>query len=779
MTARSLRDASARAWRLATGGNALEVCLLAAAALAVVATLVATARAGFAQASREDLALRGALEETEALIENQGSSGIARYQRGLLELGGRRYVLDSLAVSGDSLLFPSLAKGGFLRDQIEAFNDHAARHALAAARLGANGQADPSPSLFHLARSDSGYHYLSSQLNGYALLVPSPFAERQWTTVRTADWGSGAAVMGLLEDAAFFAGDSALSAPSRLSGVDCRVKEAGPLSRLLYCRSAAGSDIGAAYDLGFQLRREASFVDGAAVRSERQAPIWWNGRRGAVPDVVRSGDVIYSDAVGPLVLSDVRSGILAAPQWLNGRSAFTLARSGTLQFFGRAGRAVDGEVGAEPLTLSLDARLSRALDRRIDAFTARNAAYLEGVTIVVADVRTGEVKAVAESGSRAGRPLRAFEPVLLGSMVKPILAAALLSQDPALERLTVRWSGPEVSQVAGIPLRVPFRNPLNGCGEVIDFRTFLGCSSNEYAVALLFESLQRSAGRRDIAPEGVVATDLLEHTSLTNGVLSLFDDADVVSVRTPGRSDRLWRADATSAAARHVPRDRTLYPWTSRPWFIYPESRGTPVDWLARFAFGGWENRWTLLGAAEAYARISTGRDVQLTLLDRSGQDDLFAPAQPPAAAAFSAVRGGLELVGESGTARGLTAALRTVGPPSDSLRVLSKTGTLNEITSRLQDDDVFLKSLAMVVGRTVDGGPAAAVDCGLVILSYFEFRQDWRSAPGATAATALPDLHRDFATTELAPALRDSWKRMGVCPPRMVSAPPATATRP
>jgi hypothetical protein len=551
------------------------------------------------------------------------------------------------------------------------------------------------------------------------------------------------------------------------------VKEDGPLSRLLYCRSSAGSDIGAAYDLGFQLRREASFLGGASVRSERQTALWWNGRRAAVPDVVESGDLIHSDAVGPLALSDVRSGILAAPQWLNGRAAFTISGTGTLQFFGRAGWALGSEVGAEPLTLSLDARLSRALDERIAAFTAKHAAYLEDVTLVVADVRTGEIKAVAESGSREGRPLRAFEPVLLGSMVKPILAAALLAQDPALERLTVRWSGPEVSQVAGIPLREPFRNPLNGCGEVIDFRAFLGCSSNEYAVALLFESLQRSAGRRDIAPEGVVANELLEHTSLTNGLLSLFDDADVVSVRTPGRSDRLWRAADPSASALHVPRDRTLYPWTSRPWFIRPESRGTSVDWLARFAFGGWENRWTLLGAAEAYARIATGRDVQLTLRDRSGEGDPFAPAPPPAAAAFGVVRSGLELVGESGTARGLTAALRTVGPPSDSLRVLSKTGTLNEITSRLQDDDVFLKSLAMVVGRPADDGAAAALDCGLVILSYFEFRQDWRSALGTAAAPTLPDLHRDFASAELAPVLRDSWKRMEVCPPRRVGAPP------
>jgi hypothetical protein len=587
--------------------------------------------------------------------------------------------------------------------------------------------------------------------------------------VRTSDWSTGPALVGLLDNAHLVGPDSALSAASRMNAVPCRVKGQGPLTRLVYCRSAAGADIGEAYDLGFELAQPASFEPGAGLRVARRSPLWWNGSRGDAPERVRAGDLLYSEPMGAAALTDLQRGILADEQWLNGRKAFTTVRGSTLQFFGRAGRSAPG---TGPLTLGLDATLTEAIDARVDDFMTRNDGYLEAVSIVVADVRTGEVRAVSESRPREGRPLRAFEPVLLGSMVKPILAAAVLSQDPSLATLTVQWGGPEISEVAGVGLRVPFRNPQNGCAETIDFDGFLRCSSNQYAVELLVRSVQRAAGRTTIAPEGLISNELLEHTPLTNGLLALFDDADVVSVRTPGRSDRLWSG---SGAAARVPADRTLHPWASRPWFIRPESSGTPVDWLARFAFGGWENRWTLLGAAEAYARIATGREVHLTMHDRVAADSSFATVDESAANAFRRVRGALAQVGESGTARGLNDALETIGPAADSLHVLAKTGTLNEITSRLRDDDVFIKSLAVVVGRparpvasaTGALGPGAELACGLVIVSYFEFRQDWRRAVGAPSEAALPDLHRAFNVEELAPALRDSWTRMGTCPPR------------
>jgi hypothetical protein len=761
-----------RGWRRATGGNALEVGVLAATALALLTAAVFTVRAAFAEAYREDLVFRGALEKTDSLIQNQGPMGVATYRRASLRVGGRDVPVDSLAVSGDSILFPSLAKGGFLRDHVEAFNDYATRQAARAlASRRALSPATSSPSLFHLARTDSGQYYLSSDLNDLALMVPSPFRERQWTAVRTSDWSTGPMLLGLVGSAPLGTTDSTLSTPYRLNGGSgCRVKEDGARSSLLYCRSAAGSDVGQAFDLAFDLRTEASFASGAGVRLSRQSSLWTNGARGEVPGTVNAGDVLFAEPVGPLVFSDVQTGVLAGPQWVNGRVGLALARGGTLEYFARAGRSMPTGT-PDPVTLGFDAAFANSLDARVDDFVGRNGDYLESVSIVIADLATGEVRAISESSRGDGRPLRAFEPVLLGSMVKPILAAALLSRDSSLAGTRVSWAGPEVSQVAGIALRVPFKNPLNGCPQEIDFDAFLRCSSNQYAAELLVRSIQRSAGRADIASsDGVVAKSLLEHTALTDGILSLYEDVDVVARRSPERSDRPWRSPADSVTqaagtAVRVPSDATLRPWKSRAWFTYyaDDPRETAVDWLARFAFGGWENRWTLLGAAEAYARIATGRRVQLGFVNQPAGATAFAPFDPQASEALRRVRHALLQVGEEGTARGLTPILGNIAP-RDSLVVLAKTGTLNEITSRAQDDDVYLKSLAMVVGKPSAKGADAPLGCGLVAITYFEFRQDWRLRVGAGDASSLPDLHKEFATAELTPAMREAWTRMGVC---------------
>jgi hypothetical protein len=205
--------------------------------------------------------------------------------------------------------------------------------------------------------------------------------------------------------------------------------------------------------------------------------------------------------------------------------------------------------------------------------------------------------------------------------------------------------------------------------------------------------------------------------------------------------------------------DRSIWPWISRPWFVNPDAEGTPIDWLARFAFGGWENRWSLLGAAEGYARVATGRRVALTVLQTAEMPDPFPALSPEGRRAVGAVRGGLRLVGENGTAPGLNDTLRRAIP--DSIVVLAKTGTLNEITPRRQDDDIFVKALALVIGRPEAAGLDAAVSCGLVVTTYFEFRQDYRERTGRGT---LLNLHVDFAEGALAPLLRDAWPSLEPC---------------
>ena len=80
------------------------------------------------------------------------------------------------------------------------------------------------------------------------------------------------------------------------------------------------------------------------------------------------------------------------------------------------------------------------------------------------------------------------------------------------------------------------------------------------------------------------------------------------------------------------------------------------------------------------------------------------------------------------------------VAEPRDSLVVLAKTGTLNEVTSR-SNDDVYLKSLAVVVGKRARGN-SGALRCGVVAILHLEFRQDvtvsWDRSPAWLAGDHL-----------------------------------------
>src|SRR5690606_5386521 len=131
------------------------------------------------------------------------------------------------------------------------------------------------------------------------------------------------------------------------------------------------------------------------------------------------------------------------------------------------------------------------------------------------------------------------------------------------------------------------------CTEGIAFTDFIRCSSNQYAAELVVRSL-RADGFDAPAGSTTVPREVLEASAIGAGLAEVFD-VDAFGQRTAGRNPSLW-----SAANRAT--DRTLLPWESRPWLLFPGTDGTRLDLVARWAFGGWENRWTLLGLGEAYA---------------------------------------------------------------------------------------------------------------------------------------------------------------------------------
>jgi hypothetical protein len=142
----------------------------------------------------------------------------------------------------------------------------------------------------------------------------------------------------------------------------------------------------------------------------------------------------------------------------------------------------------------------------------------------------------------------------------------------------------------------------------------------------------------------------------------------------------------------------------------------------------------------------------------------LFAESGPLTAAAFARVRGALRQVPVNGTASGLADRLRVV--TKDTIVVLAKTGTLNESSAGGK-----LKSLAIAMGRPAGKGVDAALTCGLVAITYFEFAQD-RRAKGQRAA--LPRIHRDFAEVPFADVMSRHWGRVSGCTaPVLPSKPP------
>jgi hypothetical protein len=715
----------------------LEILLFAASIVLLVTTIVVTARVALdTTAQAEDLTFGGTLDELALVLSNGGPDQLATLEHATLPGPGGAIVVDTIAILADVEDEPAAGRGGFIADQVALYNDHAIRQAMVQATLGTaatNGDTE-APSLLRAVRTETGERRLSERPNPFLLTVRSPYAERTWREVRTEDWSSSGSMLGLGGDIAL-APDTRDRTPGRLNGRDCTIRRAAERI-LLYCGTALASDVGRFYDVAFDLE------GGMPARGSLYRPgtAWRNGASQQFTESnVFAGDVLDLERTGPFMLSVSQRGTLAAGQWINGRQSFSNQHLGTISFFATAGRSSAG--ANSPLVLSLDASLSADLDNVARQFLDARRPALRRMSVVVMDARTGEVKAIAEPARRSdAESLLAFEPLLVGSVVKPLVASAILARQPRLGEMNVNYAGDTVRVVANVPLESGFANAANGCAGGIAFADFIRCSSNQYAAELLVRSLRADGFAAD--ENGMVPRDVLERSAIGAGLAEAFD-VDAFGFRTAGRNPGLWAATATGTT------DRTLLPWESRPWLAFPETDGTRLDLLARYAFGGWENRWTLLGLGEAYARIATGREVRARILD-----DSSSAAMMPAnvGSAFARVRSALRQVPLTGTASGVASDVQdAVG--SDVV-VLAKTGTLNEQRDRF-------RSLALVIGMPNASQQSAELSCGLVVISYFDFHDDVPRVRN----TLLPPVHLEFARNELAAVLRRHWERVSGCP--------------
>ena len=755
--------------------NPLEYVLLVLAFVAIGIAMYETGAVALTGDRTQDLTFTGTTAELGRTLSSNGSARIGRLERATFVIGSDTAIADTIVVVADSTSEPAFAAGGFLRDQVAMYNDYAIRQALLSLREPREGgraarSRSEGRTLLRTVWADDGSRILSDRPSPYGLAIRSPYAEGSWRDVRTVDWRSSPGLLGHDGDVSLPAELKSGLFQARLNGHDCDVSRETP-QYYMYCQSALASDASRFYDFGFEVRPSATGGSFGSAGPYRQRSVWMNGRaetRGLRPVV--GGDVLEVQALGPFILSAADWGTLAAEQWVNGRRAFANPRLGTMSFFAPAGRSTSSASGAAstgPLTLSFDAALSADLDRETKKFMSSHDGLLSQLVVVVLDVRTGEVKAISEPARVSDdEPLLSFEPILVGSVVKPIMAAAILSRQPALGMLQVKYAGDTIRDVAGVSLRKGFANDANGCSGEIGFTDFIRCSSNQYAAELMVRSLQQDGwtpkGRGALVPRA-----MLERSAIATGLADVFD-VDAYANRTPGRLGLYW-ASETGAKAAAITTDRSLIPYESRPWILFPDSAGTGVDLIARYAFGGWENRWTLLGLAQAYARIATGHNVQATFLHRSAAipaTGVFPEAGPLTSAAFARVRGALRQVPTNGTASGLADRLR--GVTKDTIIVLAKTGTLNETSAGGK-----LKSLAIAMGRPTEKGAEAALSCGLVAISYFEFADDHRAK---AERAALPRIHRDFAERGFANVMSRHWGRVSGCTPP-ASAKPALGT--
>ena len=735
------------AWR-----NVLEVALLAAVGGFVFFTMCMTYVATRPDANRHDLTYAGATDELSAWLRANGPDAIARVTPASVRIGAQNVVVDTLELVADTTREPGLAVGGFVRDQIAEYNDQAIRNTVLARTRGRAwaraGGTSGGVSLLRTVAVDGGRR-LSDAVDPYAIVIRSPHAEGDWREVRTVDWRSDLALVGLQGTVALAPGAESRSHVT-FNGNDCTVRRSAP-RYLFYCASSLGADAERFFDFGLQVNAAGRGATGYAYR---QSDVWLNGRRVSFGRrALSGGDVLNVPRLGSALLTVADQGTLAAEQWINGRRRFTEGDLGTLSIFGSAGRTSAGS-RRDPLVVSFDGAFAADLEAAASAFTSANGDALTRMAVVVLDIRTGEVRAIAEPGRRHDdEPLLSFEPILVGSAAKPMIAAAILSEQPQLAELRLPYAGDEVTSVAGAPLQVPFDNERNGCRGDIDFDSFIRCSSNQYAAELLVRSLERNGYRPSTGT--IVPRAVLERSGVGTGLAEAFD-VDAFGGRTRGRDALYWNPDTSAATGAGAVINRGLIPWESRPWIVFPDSAGTRVDWLARYAFGGWENRWTLLGMAQAYARIASGRAVQANFIHRPSQGvRAFDTLGAKTAAAMARVRQALAQVPVNGTAAGLAQRLaRTAGSP---ITVLAKTGTLNE-----SGPAGHFKALALAMGPAANANARAPLTCGLVMVSYFEFSDDWAARRGTRA---LPPVHVDFAAGPLQGVLAQHWRQIVSCP--------------
>ncbi len=739
------------------------------------------------------------LSSLDDLLREAGDTTLVRFDvvTGRLR-DGTRVSWDTLVVLADTTAFPSFRPAGFLRDQADAYNAFQRDRVAAAHELPEwFYRLEPyNPSIFRSRRTGDGAPGLTRSSAAWSLRVRSP-AEEEWDgEIRARDVHRGNGLMGPR-------GTIPLRRPVRLTRrVDGRrqVCEFSPdgLDVRAYCRSEERIPQ-ATLRMAAEPDRPGSVLAG-------WSDLWVDGARVASGDSVPLpyGAVLGIDPLEPVVYGEYWEGVLSSKQWISGRMRRTNAFAPPLDFFAELGNRPAGS-GPRPsrtasVQLGVDAAASEELTARLRAYLDDLPVPVDFATLVVARIPDGEILSLAEVGNRRipGRS-NFLERITPGSAVKPLLAAAVLSRRPELATLEIPSRAGSVRSVLGlppVPARRAFDTEMNCAPPAdgwVDLGYFLRCSNNEYAASLVMAGLW-DGDRLETSPDpearfrlggrlrsgvrpvlglegGEVPRSVLLRSALSEGISDLFDvPTDPTIADEIGRSRRVW-AGMTYSDGTPLDVPGELLPTESRPALLAPSHPGgTDLGLLYRYAFGAWENGWTLLDLTNGFGRVVTDRRIQLGFARRPDPVPAGGPiavdrreAQEPTAGGeelglhgqpwYREFLRGLHGVAVDGTARGLAAAWRDEGLPGG---LFVKTGTLAEAGEAGRADDLYLKSLLFAVGEEAD--PAdGRLRCGLVGGLYIRFRE-------GPARGSLPSYQVDFARRELGRYLKAHWDEFGGC---------------
>jgi hypothetical protein len=469
----------------------------------------------------------------------------------------------------------------------------------------------------------------------------------------------------------------------------------------------------------------------------------------------KRGDIV-ADGRATYVVDTVPRAALAFARWRNGEMS-RVVRTATPPLLARLdsllGRGFrPGSIRANaPVELTLDPGLTGAIQLGLDSACAG----VRQCAVTLVNPEQGDILALAshvDSSVRIGAyaPLDAsFRSHRAASVIKPIIASAVLARYPSLQTLVVDHPEEHFQSAAG--WRLPggeIRSPFRGCPtenrRIVDWSCFLPTSNNLFAITLGF--LGAAEQSRDGLPAfelGAVGPGFSiagHHVAgrpkfrVVDGVRRL-DDSPLAR----GLSD-LFDAEIGRTVGRY---DTTLWsPLTSRGWLklngawqrVSPEVPQLPLDdpgfrdlhRLAGFMIGETDNSWSNLALARAVSRIFTGRGVQLRLVRRVGTVDI-APMEKEGVR-FGPGRSAV-LDGMSGVVRGYgTAHTLAASLPGRGYRFIGKTGTL---------DSQGLRQVSAFMFAAASPGPAEL--CSVAGVIFVEMPDG--------AATAQPSGKELFAS--------------------------------